>query len=55
VWSAGRLEGFLEELLTALDVTERVRRFKPYTRNVLLELLGQLGSADKAALVESLG
>lgn len=55
VWSAGRLEEFLEELLTALDVTERVRRFKPYTRNVLLELLGQLGSADKAALVESLG
>nr|NP_651555.1 uncharacterized protein Dmel_CG3368 [Drosophila melanogaster]AAF56695.2 uncharacterized protein Dmel_CG3368 [Drosophila melanogaster] len=55
VWSAGRLEGFLEALLTALDVTERVRRFKPYTRNVLLELLGQLGSADKAALVESLG
>ncbi|KAH8363268.1 hypothetical protein KR084_007702 [Drosophila pseudotakahashii] len=55
VWSAGRLEGFFGELLTALDVTERVRRFKPYTRNVLVELLKLLGSADKAALVESLG
>ncbi|XP_016950085.1 uncharacterized protein LOC108024588 [Drosophila biarmipes] len=55
VWSAGRLEEFLGELLTSLDVAERVRRFKPYTRNVLVELLKLLGSADKAALVESLG
>ncbi|XP_016943735.4 uncharacterized protein [Drosophila suzukii] len=54
VWSAGRLEKFFAELLTSLDVTERVRRFKPYTRNVLLELLKLLGSADKEALVESL-
>ncbi|XP_017082979.2 uncharacterized protein LOC108115864 [Drosophila eugracilis] len=54
VWSAARLEGFFGELLTALDVTERVRRFKPYTLNVLLELLKLLDSADKAALVESL-
>ncbi|KAI8046175.1 uncharacterized protein LOC128251912 [Drosophila gunungcola] len=54
VWSAGRLERFFEELLISLEVTERVRRFKPYTLNVLLELLKLLGSADKAALVESL-
>ncbi|XP_016987411.2 uncharacterized protein LOC108050299 [Drosophila rhopaloa] len=55
VWSATRLDRFFDELLTSLDITERVRRFKPYTLNVLLELLKLLGSSDKAALVESLG
>ncbi|KAH8332896.1 hypothetical protein KR074_003483, partial [Drosophila pseudoananassae] len=54
VWSQERLEKFFEELLLLLDVTDKVRRFKPYTRNVLLELLRLLGNADKVTLVENL-
>ncbi|KAH8383661.1 hypothetical protein KR009_009938 [Drosophila setifemur] len=54
VWSGERLDKFFEELLSSLEVTEQVRRFKAYTRNVLLELLKLLGSTDKVALVESL-
>ncbi|KAH8243577.1 hypothetical protein KR032_008623, partial [Drosophila birchii] len=43
VWGEQRLQEFFEELLTSLDVTEaRVSRFKPYTRNVLKELLKML-------------
>ncbi|XP_017035486.1 uncharacterized protein [Drosophila kikkawai] len=55
VWGEERLARFFAELLTSLDVTEeRVSRFKPYTRNVLKELLKMLGGADKASLAETL-
>ncbi|EDW24036.1 GL23915 [Drosophila persimilis] len=54
VWSGQRLEKFFDDLVTTLEVTERVRRFKPFTLNVLLELLELLKSADKAALVRQL-
>ncbi|SPP80606.1 Hypothetical predicted protein [Drosophila guanche] len=54
VWSDERLEKFFAELVTLLEVGERVRRFKPFTLNVLLELLELLKSAEKAALVRQL-
>ncbi|XP_022215978.2 uncharacterized protein LOC111069998, partial [Drosophila obscura] len=54
VWSGERLDKFFDDLVTSLEVTERVRRFKPFTLNVLLELLELLKSADKAALVRQL-
>ncbi|XP_020799730.1 uncharacterized protein LOC110177374 [Drosophila serrata] len=57
VWAEQRLKEFFEELLTSLDVTkERVSRFKPYTRDVLNELLKMLGdTVTKASLAETLG
>lgn len=54
VWSQERLEKYFEELLILLDITEQVQRFKPYTRNVLLEFLRLLGNKDKVTLVENL-
>ncbi|KAH8306261.1 hypothetical protein KR018_005388, partial [Drosophila ironensis] len=54
VWEPGHLERFFEELLARLQVTEQVRRFHPYTRDVLQHLLKRLGNDDKAAMVKAL-
>ncbi|XP_002069494.3 uncharacterized protein LOC6648110 [Drosophila willistoni] len=54
VWTAESLDKFLRRLLATLEVTEQVRRFKPYTLNVLLELSRLLNAKKEIDLVQQL-
>ncbi|KAH8417556.1 hypothetical protein KR222_001822, partial [Zaprionus bogoriensis] len=54
VWTAARQQQYEQQLLAALQLDEQLRRFTPYTLNVLLRLLQLLEAHEQAELVRRL-
>lgn len=54
VWTAAEMQCFQQQLLSKLQVTDQVKRFKAYTLNVLLKFLLLLEANELAVMVRQL-